>query len=492
MRISTASLIAVLGLAVTGCGGGGSKSGVSASSGATLVRSGALAFVSVDSDLGSGQWQTANTLSHKFPGRGQALAQVKQELAKQHIDYERDIKPALGPEVDFAVVAGATPSDSSFAFLTKPDDADKLKQLVKKLNATDTSGKPAVYREVDGWYAVSQSQQMIDRVLKGGDKPLSDDGTFNDAIDALPSEALAKAYVAGSQLADLVRQASQQSGTGFDPSALGLDKIDYISASFSAEDDGVRLRGAVNGSGAKAFGSGNYTSKLMSGVPGDALAFLTFRGGGAVDQLQKLESNPQIGAVLSQLQGSLGVSFKDLLDLFANEVVFYVRPGTPLPEFSLLLQAPNEQKTLDTLDKLTTALTRSSLAQPCHSASEQDVSLKCIEIPPIAIRYGAFDGKVLVSTGLSPVSDYKSSGTKLADDADFKSAKAAAGLPGSTGGFLYVNLKNTIPLIETLIGFGGLDVPSEVTDNLAPLRSFLAWTGGSGDTRTVDVFLEIQ
>jgi hypothetical protein len=487
-------LFVALALIAAGCGGGGGNKGaLSSESGAKLVRSDALVFVSIDSDLGSSQWKQVDGLSHKFPGREKALAQIEQALAGQNLDYSADIKPALGPEVDIAVVTGATLKETSFAFLTKPDDAAKFKKLVAKLNESSSPGDQAVYREIgDGWYALSRSQQMIDRVLKGGNSALSDDGTFNDAMGKLPADALAKAYVNGPQLATLLRQAVQQSGTPFDLSSLGVDKLDSISASLSAENDGVRLHGAVAGSGSKVLGSGNYTSKLMSGVPGDALAFLTFQGGRVADQLQTLEDNPQLGPALKQFESNLGVSLKDILDLFRNEVAFYARPGTPLPEFTLVLESSDEQKALGTLGKLFTRLGAVGLTQPCATTEQGGVTMQCVQVSRVAIHYGASEGKVFITTGPSAVSEYKASGNKLADDPDFKSAKSAAGLPDSNGGFVYVNLKDTIPMIESLIGFGGITTPQEVTANLAPLRSFLAWSAGSGDARTFDVFLEIK
>ena len=44
-------------------------------------------------------------------------------------------------------------------------------------------------------------------------------------------------------------------------------------------------------------------------------------------------------------------------------------------------------------------------------------------------------------------------------------------------------------------GFAGLaggNLPSDTFDNLRPLRSFLAWTEGQGETRSFDAFLEIK
>src|SRR3954464_2737827 len=114
-----AFLVAAVAVACGGTTHG--QSGGIGESGASLVRSGALGFVAVDSDLGSNRWQQLDELAKKFPVRDRFLSEVKQGLAAQTIDYERDIKPALGPELDVAVVAGASPQDVSYAAMTKPD-----------------------------------------------------------------------------------------------------------------------------------------------------------------------------------------------------------------------------------------------------------------------------------------------------------------------------------------------------------------------------------
>ena len=202
--------------------------------------------------------------------------------------------------------------------------------------------------------------------------------------------------------------------------------------------------------------------------------------------------NPQIAPGIKQFEQGLGLSVNDILDLFRNEVAFYARPGTPIPEFTLVLESSDEQKAMGTIDKLFTRLGVTGVTQPCPTTDQGGVTMKCVQISSLAVHYGAADGKVFLTTGASGVSEYKASGNKLKDDTDFKDAKAAAAMPDSTGGFLYVNLKDTIPMIETLAGFAGSSVPSEVSANLAPLRSLLAWSAGSGDTRTFDVFLEIK
>jgi Protein of unknown function (DUF3352) len=483
-RLAFLPLLASLAL-VSGCGGKATTSG-SSESGAIVVADGALAFVSVSSDLGSSQWQQLDKLAQKFPFRDQALAKFNQELAKQHLDYDQDVKPALGPEVDVVIAEGASVDKTVTVLMTKPDDPGKFKALVAKLNSS-SSGSGAVYREVNGWYLASNTQEAIDKVVKGNAGALANNAAFKEAMSKLPGDALAKAYVNGKELAPLIREAAAQGGgSQFDPSTIGLDKLDYVAASLSAEDDGVRIRGASKGSGSEAFGAGDFTSSLLDKVPGDALALLDFRGEGTADQLKKLESNPQFAQSLQQLQAMLGVSLDDLLELVRNETGFYLRPGAGIPEFSLALTPSDTAAALSTLDKLAAKV--ASLAGGKFTPG----AVRTLDLGQIALHYGTSGDHVVITSGINGISDFGGSESKLPDSADFKEAKSAAGMPDSTGGFVYLDLKNAIPLIEGSAGLAGQSLPPSLSANLRPLRSLVAWAAGSGDSRTFDAFLEIK
>ena len=490
-RFLTAALLATLAVGLVGCGGGSATTSAADESGSKLVRSDALAFVAIDSDLGSSQWQQLDELSKKFPGRSKALAQLKQGLAENGVDYEQDVKPALGPEVDIVVVSGPRAGQTSAVGLTKPKDAAKFEALVAKLNAhdQDPSAKPAVYKEIgDGWYAVSETQAQIDAALKGsGGAALSDSSTFKAALEKLPGEALVKAYVDGRQLNELIQAQSQKSATPFDPSTLGLDKLEFAAASTSAESDGIRARGVTSGAD---VGGGEFSSKLLDGVPGDALAFLNFRGAGTTDQLKKLESNQAFTQALAQIRALLGVSLDDILALLHNEVALYVRPGAGIPEVTLALETKDQAAALSILDRLAARLAAATNGQ-VQSGTQGGHDVKTVNLGQIAIHYGGLGDKVLITTGANGIADYGSS-SKLSDSADFKQAKSAAEMPDSTGGVFYLDLKNSIPLLEGLAGLAGQTPPAEVTENLRPLRSFLAWMEGSGSTRTFEAFLEIK
>jgi hypothetical protein len=471
------ALFASLALLVAGCGG--KKQAAGSSSAAPLVRSDVLAFASVDTNFGSGQWQQLDTLAQKFPGRDKAIASIEQGIAGHGLDFENDIKPALGPEFDFAVAAGATLNDTTAIGLTQPADEGKFIALVEKTN--QQPGSKSVYRKLDGgWYAIADTQADIDHVLKGSNPALSDESLYKDALSKLPSDALAKAYVNGPELGKLVQKAIEARGNGLsDSTPNSLQSLDFVSASLSAENDGVRLHGATQGSGSSALGGGDYTSKLLDETPSDAFAFLTFRGGG--------ELGSGLGSLSTPFESALGVSLQDVLALFENESGLYVRPGAVIPEFAAILGPSDTTKGMATLTKLATRAAVGSGAT-LSGGAEKTLSFGS----QFALHFGIKDGKIVITNSAGGISQVGSPSQSLADSADFKEAKDAAGLPDSNGGFFYFDLKNTIPLIEGFAGLAGTKIPTEVSENLRPLRSFLSWSTGSGDSRTFDAFLEIK
>ena len=476
-------------LAAGACGGG--AGGVSTDSGASLLRAGTFVFVSIDSDLESDQWQQVDDLLRKFPGRSKLIAELRRELAEDGVQYERDIEPALGPEVDVAVGDVSNFEDVPFALMTKPDDEDKFKALVRKLNKSEDTDDPAVYRKVGEWYVVSESQAMIDRLLKGEGASLRDDATFTAAMEEAPDDALVKAYVNGRELGSVFRRAMQQGGAGGGISNLGFDKLDFVVASLSAEDDGMRLEGSAKGESTDEFGAKPYTSKLVPSIPAGALAVASFKGSGTVKQWNELRENPFFQQGLREVERELGVSLDEVVGLLQNEIAFYVRRGAPLPEFTLMLEAPNEQRALATVDRLMMRVARLAGAE-ITSGEQGGVSVKSLDLQQVVVHYAAFDGMVVVTSGPSGIRDLRGDGDKLADDPVFNEARDAAGMPEQTAGFAYVNLKDGVPLVLGYAAADGGDIPADVRENLEPLRSFVTYGSTEGDVSSFTGFLEIE
>jgi hypothetical protein len=109
-----------------------------------------------------------------------------------------------------------------------------------------------------------------------------------------------------------------------------------------------------------------------------------------------------------------------------------------------------------------------------------------------SIFYAAFDGKLVVTSSQTGITALRESGARLASDSAFKDATSSAGMPSSNSGFVYVNLKDSIPAIESLAQLSGQTIPSSVGGNLSPLRAFVAYGRSSGSEASFTAFLQVK
>jgi hypothetical protein len=110
---------------------------------------------------------------------------------------------------------------------------------------------------------------------------------------------------------------------------------------------------------------------------------------------------------------------------------------------------------------------------------------------PVDVIYGAIDGKLVVSDSAAAVRDLGDrGGDKLSDDKTFRDAADAAAMPDRTTGWLYLNLKDGVPLVDALAELAGSRIPAEYDDNLRPLRSFVFYGTRAGESQMLELFLQ--
>ncbi len=472
MRARVALLLGAAVLA--GCGGSSansSSSGGSVPAGASLVPAGAPVFISITSDLDAAQAKQADELLKKFPARDRLLREIKKQLGSERLDYESDIKPALGPEVDLVILDVAR-AGQTLVGLTKPADTAKLEALLKR---GDDAPK-AIKMLDDGWVAFGDDQASVEQIGPGSNT-LADTSPFEDAMDKLPAEALAKGWADGESLVGAVKQAAGPAASG----GTGEVELDWLAAALEAQDDGVSLRVVSKG---KAVDLGEpYASALLGKAPAGSLAFATFRGGESLGTLAK-----QAGAAGAAVESFLGVSLEDLVGLFAGENALYLRSGTPLPEVTLVLGGQNGSEKLATLTKLGTKVVAQT-GKPPRPVTVDGVPMTELPLGPVSLYFGLVGGQIVISDSRNAVLELRRPGVTLADDESFKAAQKAAGMPDKTNGFLYVNLKDTIPEVERLAGDA---IPADIAANLRPLRTLVVYAAPDGDATVVNVFLELQ
>ena len=428
MRLALASVLGVLALA--GCGGNDTAAAPASPVG--IVPAGATAYVEVDASLDSGQWRNVQSLLDRFPSRPQLLDKLNEQLQKKQLSWEDDVDPALG-DVVAAVWLGSPKAIKDVVVLTQPDDAAKLQSLVVELERAE--GETYVVSEVDGWTVIAEEQSAID-AFKSGSGSLADDDAFESALQQLPAERIALAWVRGEVLA---KQAPQL-------------KLGWLAAALEARDDGAAA--TIVTKLADAGAGKSYDSALVDRAPADALAFASFDG----------ETLHEAASSLGGLE-VLGLPLDDLFSEIQGEGAIWVRPALGVPEVTLVLDVDDA------------ARARTAVAAILRKV-------------PLEFHVGVVDGTLVATTASSPEAALRG-GDTLGDSSDFREAAEVAGMPDMTAGFLYVNVGNIVPLLG-LAGFAGVDISRELIENLRPIRSVVAWSEPSGDTSTQTVFVHIQ
>jgi Protein of unknown function (DUF3352) len=448
------ALVAVLAV-VAGCGG----TTEAGSGGADVVPASAVAYLSVNTDFGSSQWKTLANLAKKFPDEQHALDTVKQAAGKQGVDFEHDLQPALGPELDLAWL-DLENDGQNFVFLVQPDDTSKFEELLKKNGAQ--SG--VVSEQVGGWQVVAKSREVIARFKRESEAGpvLADDATFKDAMDSYPDDSLFRVFVDGKPVMDAIHKLA----SGGDLDKLG--SLDWIAANIRVTDEGIRFDTNVHGTAGPALKNvatgKSFTSSLARKVPSDALLFATFHG--AKGMFRALENSPVFGQTpeLKEYAGLL----RQVETLLQGENAIYIRPGSgKIPEITLVTEPAAGTNGMVTLDRIL-AQNRDELpAQPKHTRIA-GAPARTIPLGPVGIHYAKVGKNLVITDSPAAIEALKGNVPSLDLSDEYKGALKASGMPARTQGFFYVSFKGGLGYAERL---SETPIPDAIKRNLRPLRS---------------------
>jgi len=172
----------------------------------------------------------------------------------------------------------------------------------------------------------------------------------------------------------------------------------------------------------------------------------------------------------------------------SGEGVLYVRPGTLIPEVALITKPADEQQALATVNRLAQHLAPAGAQATPTTVS--GVPMHKLSLGAVGILYGVVDGKLMVTNSATAVRFvHEGGGDSLEDDKTFQEASDAVGLPDETSGWLYLDFKDGVPLVEALAELAGEELPAELTENLRPLRSAILYASRDGQIQTVNAFV---
>jgi hypothetical protein len=440
--------------------------------------------VAIDTDLDSSQWQTVNELANKFPDKQKAIDSIKQQLTKNGLDWEEDLKPALGPELDVVMLDFAHPGET--VALLQPKNQGAFEDAVRKGNAADPSNK-LVYKQFHGWTVVSDKPAAIDAFMQASDsakRTLSEDKTFSSAMDKA-GDGIFRAYVNG---ASVMAAARTYMGPDAGSYFKKLGTLDWLLMTLRAKSDGIAWDTTVHGTPGKAFKNVDAhasNGSLQKVVPKDALLYLAFHG--SKGMLGGLGDNP----ILRQFGAKdLGDAFRQVGRLLEGENALYVRAAgrKDVPEVTFIAAPGGGLDGAAALDRILNRFTKELGARPKRTTIA-GVPARVIGAGPIAVRYANVKGRLVVTDLPSGIVFAKNGGKTLADSQEYQDAARSSGLPASPHVVLYVDIHSTIPVINR---FGGARIPAEVERNLKPLRSALEYAVSRSHELQISFFLRIM
>ena len=490
MRL-TAALAALLALLLlAGCGGGEATATDAGGESAAVAPRAAAAWVAVDADADSAQWDALERLLQRIPGAEGAVDELFTDaFGQEGLDWATDVRPALGPQVVLVVPAGS----GEAVVLTKPEDEAKLRALVER------GGDRAVLSERDGWTVAAETQTSLDayeRALEDG--TLADDDAFRAALERLPADALLRLWVDGSGLGAALARGAGTAGAAI-PGGAGLagplagsaDALGRVAAAVVAEEDGLRLVADATPEDAPPPA---YEPELLGRVPADALLAISFRGGEAVrSQLEGLGGG-------EELERAIGLPLDELAGLLEGEGVLYLRPGAPIPEVTLALAGAGERGTavvgrlVESLGGLVPGAAGGGLRPVTET--EDGVRVSRLELGQgIALRWASVDGDLVLTTGAGGIRSLRGGGAKLTGTEAFERAAADVGYEGETGGLAYVDVDGLVPLLEGLAGLsggGGGEGFGEVAAALEAIETAAVHARPDGSRLRLEGFLRVR
>jgi Protein of unknown function (DUF3352) len=479
-----AALLVLLTLVAAGCGG--TTNGVG-SGGAEIVPADATMFIALNTDPDSEQWQAANNIAKRFADERDLVKGLKESLSEEGLDWETDVKPAIGPEFDFVWLDLAR---QDFVLITRPRDRAKFDKLLQKAKETSSD---LFTGEVLDWVVLAPSKSAVDKFVeasKSSDSKLSENDGFHDAMSNYPDDALVRFYLDGPQVMQLARNELAADEREY---VDKLGKLDWIAADLSATSEGVRfdlnLHGKAGPALKDAIPTKPFGADLTHEVPRDALAYFAFHG--AKGMLTGLEDNPLFSEDVPELHRYAGV-LKSVESLLQGENAFYVRPARSgkIPEVTFVAEPAAGTNGVATLDRLLKRYRR-QLELPALPKSSRvaGVRARTIDLGDYNVHY-ANVGKRLVITNLAAgIRALNGNPPALADSKEYKAAVDSAGMPAKTQGFLYVNVKGGIDYAQRL---SNTNIPSEIKRNLRPLRSMVEYAAAQPSELQVTFFLRIK
>ena len=462
-----------------------------------LAPANTAAYASIYLQPSAQQQMNLSELIGRLPGFADEAAlddkidQIVQNLLGQTgIDYRTQVKPWLGDQVAIAAWPNADDlTQSSAVVMAEVADAEAARAAVADIVAeSDTAPEATTYEGVQidagtgsAWAIVGEmlvvgpTAESLHPVIDvhGGASSLAAQPEFIEAMDRLPPDHLAALFI---DLEGVVEAAGLADDVGV---------VTTLSATLSAEQDGLRLSGSVPfdltqaaPSARETFALGGEPSSLVNWMPEDTMVEAVVFGlrqmlETAEEAAGGVPEADEVSGALDSLRAiaafGLGIDIDaDLLPLLDREVALSITGfDGGMPSGQLLLRpddisAADESlgRVAESLETIGAAITRDEV---------DGITIVIADLPEIGeVAYAVVDDLVILglSTGdVLAAIDAHANGTSLGTSDRYATTFEVAGTRG--GSEVWADIG---PLME--VGGSMIDIPDDARDILASLGTF--------------------
>jgi Protein of unknown function (DUF3352) len=373
----------------------------------------------------SGQRMNLFGLVGRLPGFADAASMddkidelAQRLLGEAGINYTRDVRGWLGPQIAIALTPGDVDSEPQSLLLAAVKDAAEARVAVPRLMARDGATYTAeTYRSHQAMISDGASYALLDGLLVVADSTdrlhaaidadadaaasLADSPTFASAMRTVAADHLASLFVDVARVAGLEGDAG---AGGYATAALAL----------TAEPDGVHLRGtapfssdAASEEALAAFALGGEPATLARWMPRTSVAELAAFGlqQSLLDLERGLAADAAFGPVadaLNQLRAiaalGLGINVdRDLLPLFDGEAAIAIQDLDPAPARGQLLLRPSDPAAARAaLDRVRDAL--ADRGSTVRSSQAEGTTVTSVTVPQIGrVAYALVEDVVILA-----------------------------------------------------------------------------------------------
>ena len=307
-----------------------------------------MAYLSVDTDVDSAAWKKAQALLDRFPGKDKILSHLRSSLEDEGLDWETDVKPALGNETEAVFL------DTDGEHVVGADEAEEPGEVRRPARQEHAADGERAGRRLDGLRGEAGAPR---RVRPGAERQRLPERRLclQRRVGPLPSDSIARAWARGSTVQTAFDRHLRAAGLPAGATESQVGTLDALTAAVTPQADGIKI--ASTFSGDLELG-GSYHADLPGALPGGAVVYLSFNGVG--DRINKLvdslgDSISNFDRDRAQIELVLGYPLEDVFGLLDGEGAIALYPtesGSPAVLF--VAQVSDESKAASILDRLAT------------------------------------------------------------------------------------------------------------------------------------------